>query len=191
MLQCARQPFLGRLVVVQGPFLLYDLEYGQLAKDGGTNMENKELIFLEREMGRALVAEIAPAELEFYDDLITEPPGDGRGKDHALGFGVPLSLETVSLALLAVAHFVLPLVIAAARNTVTSVVADASSELQKQVSGKVRKWIESRFSERLSLGLTEEQVQAIVERAASEAKARGLSAEKLQDLQNVLRKSFE
>ena len=139
-------------------------------------------------ISRDLVSELAPDELELFDDLAQEyranpnPPDATHGTDSALGFGLDAGVVAMSPAVMAA--------VTGAFGFVVTIAADTLKEQSKTVIvAAVKKLFEAKKSEPAAsepapIVLTPDQLREVQKIAAEQARRFGLKkdeAEKLAD----------
>jgi hypothetical protein len=139
---------------------------------------------LVAELSRELVSEVAPEELDLFDDLAGEylanpnPPHATRGPgDDALGFGMGEALSAVTPAAMAALSVMIPLVTNMALDLFKSEGADFIRQMVKEkLSGK----------KPVGFNLTPAQLQKARELAFAEAKRFGLKKAEADRLADAL-----
>lgn len=137
------------------------------------------------DLSRALVAEIAPEELDLFPDLAQEyhanpkPPEVTRGGDDPLGFGMEAALIATTPAVMAV--------VTLAFNFVTQVATDTlKDQTQTFIQEQVKRLFAGKKSGPASLELNPEQITRLRNLAASEAHRFGLKKAEADRLADAL-----
>jgi hypothetical protein len=144
-----------------------------------------EYIFIVMDISRDLVGEVAPEELDLFDDLAAEyranpnPPKVTRGGDDALGFGLDAAMIASSPAVMAAVSVTLGFVIQVASDLL-------KDHTKTAVQDQIRKLFAGRKSGPVALTLTADQLARVRDLAASEARRFGLGRDEADRLADAL-----
>jgi hypothetical protein len=137
--------------------------------------ESKQLV---TEVSKQIVAEIAPEELEFVDELIEDyyaNPAAPQNRDNPLGFGSELlaaATPVIAMALQTLFNFVLTEIWGSAQKEGTELIAQKMKTLLNPDKEKSEP----------ALGLTQEQLEKAKKLIKKEAIRGGMKAKKAEDL---------
>lgn len=120
-----------------------------------------DLHVMALDFGRELVAQVDDEESEFYDELVSNAASNSSSGDHALGFGVPISLETVSVLAFALGQIVLPIVYHNLRESLSRTIGASAIELEKQVTARIIEWIRSKFKNKDAIEIPKKEVEKL------------------------------
>jgi hypothetical protein len=136
--------------------------------------ENKQLI---TEVSKEIVAEIAPEELEFVDELLDDyyaHPAVPKSEDNPLGFGSEIlaaSTPVVAMALQTVFNFIL-----------NEVWGSAQKESAVLIAEKMKTLLNPKKKTEPALGLTQEQLEKAKQLIKREAIRGGMKPKKAEEL---------
>ncbi|MDO6967123.1 hypothetical protein [Rhizobium alvei] len=134
----------------------------------------EEDILLGKEFGRALTQKLAPAESEFYDELVdaySRPASSKR--DHALAFGGSGDGPVIAVVLANVGAIVIRELWRLAQPAIAQLAEEAVAGVKENLSVKLRAWIDERFRSKPPIALSDNQVTTVVDAAKTRAKELG------------------
>jgi hypothetical protein len=147
--------------------------------------EGQKLI---QEMSKDIVIEVAPEELDIFDELVMEyfqdptpPQVQSSQKDDPLGFGIEETLIAITPAAAAVANIVI-------NHILTEFIKITESESSEAVKGKIKALFHSGNKDQTNnpTPLTKDQLENIRKVARNQAIRHGVKADKADKIANAL-----
>ncbi len=156
-------------------------------------MENQSHVELARELGRELTAQVAPEELDFYDDLIDAElkPAASR-EDHPMGFGIPDGVgAAVSLLMFAAAQGLVKILWEAAEPALKDLTKQGAVEAGKLLSTKFKEWIRSKLTTSAPIKLSPEERAEFIKKWVQDGARLGVSEVDLTKFKSALERATE
>jgi hypothetical protein len=144
------------------------------------------------DLAKAITAQVAPEELEFFDDLVrsAQQVSKSRG-DHPVGFGVSEGIVgTIAVVAVSIAKSLLQKIWEEVEPSIVGLAKDAAEQLRLSISDRIKNWIKNGMSYSVPINLSEQTRSAILANALEEAKLQGVSSDSCDRLASLLRSAL-
>lgn len=156
-------------------------------------MENESHAEFARELGRELTAQVAPEELDFYDDLVDaelRPPTSRE--DHPMGFGIPDGVgAAISLLMFAAAQGLVKILWEAAEPALKDLTKQGAAEVGKLLSAKFKDWIGSKLTTPAPIKLSPDARTEFIKKWVQDGARLGVSEVELTKFKSALERATE
>ena len=148
---------------------------------------------LQRDLGRALTASVAPEEVPYFDEIVTASTRRGKARgDHELGFGVSADeVSTVSLAIFVSCKPVMEFLWDAARDAAGQLIKDEGQQMRLAFEKRISEWIERKLEKPSPVTATPEKLDSFLNTIAKDAQSSGLDKDTTERVVETLRNSLD
>jgi len=158
-----------------------------------TSPSSQAYSILELQLGQALVATVAPEEIEFFDAIAAAPQQRSKKRDHELGFGVPAGedIATISATLLVLCKPILNFIWDNAKDATGQLIKNITEQARQVLEKRLGDWFTSRFQKPTPVTIPPEKLDELIAKLESDAKTLGLDETTLSRLTTTLRSGFQ
>jgi len=144
---------------------------------------------LELQLGQALVAVVAPEEIEFFDAIATGPKQSGKKRDHTLGFGIPSGEDvgTISAALLVLCKPILTFIWDHAKDAAGLLIKDLTEQGRLALEEHLGEWFSRRFKKPAPVTIPAEKMDELIAKLKNDAASLDFDEATLLRLTSTLR----